>query len=134
MEIYCESVHDLLAASHSSNASSPGSSQGSSGALGRKSASKESLEVSGLGPGQLPKFHERVPGLHWTEVKSPAEALVRRCCHDAGYELQMLLMLCSSRVCRMVVPALTLCAHRALSCSMRYCCAPYTRLVATPPL
>lgn len=88
MEIYCENVHDLLATPQSSSSSSPSSSCGGNPRVGegsgsaKRSTGKESLDISGLGPGQLPRFQERVPGLVWTAVKTPAEALVRACRSD----------------------------------------------------
>jgi hypothetical protein len=53
MEIYVDAVHDLLLP--------PGESSG------------RSLEVSGLGAGELPQGADRVPGLTWREVRSVDE-------------------------------------------------------------
>lgn len=56
LEIYCDALRDLLA---------------------DPSDSPQALDVSGLGPGQLASFQERVPGLAWRRVADAAEAMVR---------------------------------------------------------
>jgi hypothetical protein len=53
MEIYCNQLRDLLAAD-----------------------SRQRLEVSGLGAGQLANFQERVPGLSWERISGEDNALV----------------------------------------------------------
>lgn len=57
-EIYNDSVRDLL-----------------NPAAAAAGAPKSSLEVSGMGPGQLPPGQERVPGLTWRAVSGVADVL-----------------------------------------------------------
>lgn len=87
MEIYCETIRDLLAptsaaalpAADAVDAGGEGTGGGAAAAAASRGGggSPERLDVSGLGAGQLAHFQERVPGLAWEAVATPDDALVR---------------------------------------------------------
>jgi len=64
LEIYNEAVHDLLALSESSTSSKP---------LSAELIAKCTLDVSALGPGELPQGLDRVQGLLWRAVRTPEQ-------------------------------------------------------------